>query len=87
VLLAVETLWDSLLSEDAKTDEPETDEAPPTEEVLVMAISKAAVSTSSATRTVRLSALIAGHPMIVLVDSGSSASFISAQLVNQLGLS
>jgi hypothetical protein len=45
-------LWDSLLSEDAETDEPKTDEAPPTEEVLVMAISKAAVPTSSATRTV-----------------------------------
>jgi hypothetical protein len=52
VLLVVETLWDSLLSEDAETDEPKTDEAPPTEEVLVMAISKAAVPTSSATRTV-----------------------------------
>jgi hypothetical protein len=45
------------------------------------------VPTSSATRTVQLSALIAGHPVIVLVDSGSSTSFISAQLVNQLALS
>ncbi|XP_039811591.1 uncharacterized protein LOC120674480 [Panicum virgatum] len=51
---------------------------------LFLAISKAAINGISATRIVRFSGSIQHIPVSILVDSGSSISFISCQLAAQL---
>jgi len=37
-------------------------------------------------RTIRFHGSIAGHPIVVLVDSGSSASFLAASVADRLHL-
>ena len=49
-----------------------------------MALSKAAVGASSSARAIRLHGTVHGHSILVLVDSGSSASFISSALTSKL---
>ena len=49
-----------------------------------MALSKAAVGASSFARAIRLHGMVYGHSVLVLVDLGSSVSFISSALVSKL---
>jgi predicted aspartyl protease len=49
-----------------------------------MALSKAVVGASSSARAIRLHGMIHGHSVLVLVDSGSSSSFISLALASKL---
>ena len=81
VLPVVEALWDSFdNSEDGCS---EHQDKPVTEQLLV-AISKAAALGACAARTIWFSGTIAGHPMLILIDSGSSSSFLSESLAAQL---
>jgi hypothetical protein len=51
---------------------------------LFLAISKASIMGSEAPKTVRFSGSIQNIPATILIDSGSSASFISCKLAQQL---
>lgn len=61
---------------DATPDEPETEE--------LLAISREAVLGIESPKTMRLQGLIQRHEVLMLVDSGSTHSFISEQLANRL---
>ncbi|CAD6236538.1 unnamed protein product [Miscanthus lutarioriparius] len=74
LLHAIEALWGSLDPDVVPAAETSND--PPTEQVF-LAISKSAVSGVSAARTIRLLGSTSGIPVHILVDSGSSSSFIS----------
>ena len=60
-----------------------TSDDQPTEQVF-LAISKSAVSRVPAARTIRLLGSMSGIPVHILVDSGSSSSFISDTIAVQL---
>jgi len=74
VLHAIEALWESLDPDVVSVAESSDD--PPTEQVF-LAISKYVVSRVPAARTIRLLGSMSGIPVHVLVESGSSSSFIS----------
>jgi hypothetical protein len=81
ILHAVDALWDSLSSEDSLTDSVEEF---PTAEQCCLALSKAAVSGVPAARTVCFQWLLQSVPVQILVDSGSSSSFVNESLVSRL---
>ena len=78
----VQELWE-LFQLDDDLPELQSDMEAPSDH-LFLAISKAAVNGISAARTVRFSGSIQHIPVSILVDSGSSTSFISCQLAAQL---
>lgn len=78
ILNAVEAIWETLESEDSHNTQPEVSHS---EEQLFLAISKAAVLGTPASRTVRFAGSIQGVPVVILLDSGSSASFLSQWLL------
>jgi len=81
VLLAVEGIWDSLLesSEDSNSTSFDTADAQ-----LLLALSKAAFGSAESGRAICFAGSIQSHAVSVLIDSGSSASFISASLAAKL---
>ena len=81
-MLAVEAVWDSFGDSDAVSKVDDTVSAKPTQ--LFMALSKAVVGASSSSRAIRLHGMVHGHSVLVLVDLGSYASFISSALVAKL---
>lgn len=81
VLHAIEALWESLEPDDVPPEE--STEETPTEQVF-LAISKSAVPGVPAPRTIRLLGSMSGIPVHILVDSGSSSSFISDSLAAKL---
>jgi hypothetical protein len=82
VLLAIEAVWDSITDSD---DISEDTTFVPTEPAqLFMALSKATLGATSAAQAIRLHGLMQGHLVLVLVDSGSSASFVSSSLASHL---
>jgi len=50
------------------------------QEQLFMAVSQAAVTGTDGPKTLRLHGTLQGHPVLILVDSGSSHTFVSKQL-------
>lgn len=62
----------------------QNEEAESSEEELV--VSECVVSGTMGKKTIRLQGLIQNHEVLILIDSGSSNSFISQQLVEKLGL-
>ena len=81
-LHVVQELWELFQLED---DSPEYQvTSPDASEELLLAISKAVVNGITASRTVKFSGLIQHIPVTVLLDSGSSTSFISCQLAAKL---
>jgi hypothetical protein len=82
VLNAVEILWDSLPDDEECAAPSET--APGLDEQCCLALSKAAADGCHSSYTIRLQGSIAGLPAILLIDSGSSSSFISSKLASQL---
>jgi hypothetical protein len=76
----VQELWNLL------SDEPDTDPActSDTEQQVFLAISPSALSGIPAPRTVRFTGSIQGIPVHMLLDSGSSTSFISESVAAQL---
>lgn len=81
VLHAVQELWELCAIEELVP--PSFDEPPPAEQ-LFLAISKAATCGVPASRTVRFAGSILDIPLTILLDSGSSSSFISATIVQRL---
>jgi len=81
VLLAVEALWDSF---DNSEDGCSKHQDKPVTEQLFVAISKAAALGACAARTIRFSGTVAGHPALILIDFGSSSSFLSESLAAKL---
>lgn len=81
VLLTVEGIWDALLDsgEDSTYTSSETADAQ-----LFLALSKAAVGSVNSGRAICFTGSIDSHSISVLIDSGSSASFISAALAAKL---
>lgn len=79
VLHAVQDLWECLSYH--SDDRPEQ---PTPQEHLCLAISKAAVSGAPAPRTIQLLGTIQGLPITILTDSGSTSSFVSTTIVQQL---
>jgi len=78
----VQELWELFQLED-EGPEHEQVTAEPSDQ-LFLAISKATVNGVLAPRTVRFSGSIQQFPASILVDSGSSTSFISCQLASRL---
>jgi len=81
VLLAVEALWDSFDTSEANCSE--LHEKPVTEQLFV-AIFKAAALGACAARTIWFSGTVAGHPTLILIDSGSPSSFLNESLAAKL---
>jgi len=81
VFLAVEALWDSF--DNSKDGCSEHQEKSVTEQLFV-AISKAAALGACVARTIGFSRTVAGHPALILIDSGSSSSFLSESLAAKL---
>ena len=81
VLLAVEALWDSF--DNSKDGCSEHQDKPVTEQLFV-AISKAAALGACAARTIWFSGTVAGHPTLILIDSGSPSSFLNESLAAKL---
>lgn len=77
----MEAIWESLSLDD---DSVELSPGENSSEQLFLAISKSAVSGVPTARTIRFLGTIAGVPVQILVDSGSSSSFISISLAAQL---
>jgi predicted aspartyl protease len=81
VLLVVEAVWDAFDQDDvAESSTPDSE----TDAQVFLAISKAAVLGNSSARTVRFSGYMQGHPVHILIDSGSSTSFLSETVASQL---
>jgi hypothetical protein len=73
-------MWQSFqLPED---EEPVTDVT--AEELLLLHMSQAAVLSADTPKTMRFISHIGGMDMLVLLDSGSSTSFISHRVASQL---
>jgi hypothetical protein len=74
-------LWGSFSSEDSLADSESDSSAL---EQLLMALSKSIASGIPAARTIRLVGQLQDVPVQILIDSGSSSSFINQSLVSQL---
>jgi hypothetical protein len=81
VLLAVEAFWDTF---DTTTDQVPLATKCASDEQVFLALSKAAILGVPSAHTVHFSRFIQGHPMEILLDSGSSASFVSEAVTAQL---
>jgi hypothetical protein len=77
VLHAVHDLWECLSADDVPEQTTPQDQ-------LCLAISKAAVSGAPAHCIIQFLGTIQGLPLTILIDSGSTSSFISAKIVQQL---
>jgi hypothetical protein len=81
ILHAVDALWDSFSSEDSLADSVEEF---PTTEQCCLALSKAAISSVPVAHTVCLQGSLESIPVQILVDLGSSSSFMNETLVSRL---
>ena len=81
-LHVVQELWELFQLEDEATEYHVS--SPDAAEELFLAISKAAIHGADAPRTVKFSGSIQHIPVTLLVDSGSSSSFLSTQLAAKL---
>jgi hypothetical protein len=79
-LHALEELWE-LIEDKSSTNEVDTGLSPPGE---LLSLSLSAVSGIPSRRTIQFSGECQGHPIVLLVDSGSSHSFVSSTLAGQL---
>jgi hypothetical protein len=80
-LHVVQEVWDALQLEDDGVISPSSDGS---SEHVFLAISKAAVTGQVAPRTVKFLGSIQHVPESILVDSGSSTSFVSSKLASRL---
>jgi hypothetical protein len=80
-LHVVQEVWDALQLEDDGVISPSSDGS---SEHVFLAISKAAVTGQAAPRTVKFLGSIQHVPVSILVDSGSSTSFVSSKLASRL---
>ncbi|WVZ82304.1 hypothetical protein U9M48_029580 [Paspalum notatum var. saurae] len=85
-LHAMQEVWDLLSCSDQPLSEDDTAFTPPEQESeqLFMALSKAAVTGASGPRTMQFSGLIQGISIRILIDSGSTHSFLADSIAIQL---
>lgn len=81
-LQAMEEVWELLPTEEEA--EQETDSVEPVSDTVLMSISQAAWLGSDNVYTLQLHGLIQGHPILILIDSGSSRTFVNSQLRSKL---
>jgi hypothetical protein len=81
-LHAIQELWDLFQSDDDSSLSPGSSNG--SLEQLFLAVSKAALSGSTAPRTFKFNGSIQHKQVTMLLDSGSSSSFISTSLATQL---
>jgi hypothetical protein len=77
----VADIWDSEELSECPPLSPEDDSS---SEQIYLALSKAAAGSSVSVRTMQFEGLLGGHSVVILLDSGSSASFISKSLAAKL---
>jgi hypothetical protein len=82
-LHAIQELWD-LMSEEKDDPVYDTYESSDQPAQLCVSLSEAAVNGTEAPRSMRLVGTIQGQEVLILVDSGSSHTFISSTLAAQL---
>lgn len=75
----MQELWDTLAFDDS-TASPDKQPA----EQILLALSYDAQTGSHSTNTIQFTGAIQGKPIVVLVDSGSSSSFLAASIADQL---
>jgi hypothetical protein len=83
-LHAVQELWELFQLEDEGNGYPTSQCSEPPTDLLLLAVSKAAVTGFQAPRTVKLVGSIQNKVISILVDSGSTSSFISSTVAAQL---
>jgi hypothetical protein len=76
----VEELWQLLAPQNLEAD----CQSEPEGEIQSMLLSKAAVQDDSASRTMKFMGTIQGMELLILLDSGSSHSFLSAQVAQHI---
>lgn len=84
-LHALQEVWE--LCQDAFSEEDQIDQTEPTTppaDQLFMLLSAAAVSSSVHPRTLQFQGIIQGQPISILVDSGSTHSFLDSCLASSL---
>lgn len=82
-LHALEEVWDLLIPEEPDPPDPKYDTSPD-EEQLFMSVSRVAWTGSNFVRTLKFQGFLQGHPMLILVDSGSSHSFLHTKFQTML---
>ena len=76
--IALQEEWDLCAETFQETDVADTpDPEPPTQEQVFMLLSATAVTGSASPRTMQLKGSLSGQDILILVDSGSSHSFLS----------
>jgi hypothetical protein len=83
VLSAVEAVWSALPEDDPEEPTSPTSPKEPVAQ-LMFVVSKAAVTGVAAHRTVQFQGVVQHIPVNILLDSGSSSSFINDSIVQQL---
>ncbi|WVZ83697.1 hypothetical protein U9M48_030818 [Paspalum notatum var. saurae] len=81
-LHAIEKIWDCLQLTDEVTVDSTGDDS--VSEQLFLTLSVAAVQGLDSPRTMRFQGLLQGHSILVLVDSGSSHTFLSSRVADQV---
>jgi hypothetical protein len=82
-LHALQEVW-NLCQEDFQDEEPEPTSPDESEHQAFMLLSAAALSGSAHPRTLQLRGSLAGHEVLILVDSGSSHSFLSSATASKI---
>jgi hypothetical protein len=82
-LHAIHELWELLPDEELLDDSSDSVQVEDSGQ-LCMVLSEAVVVGKESSRSMRLLGQIQGHDVLILVDSGSSHTFISATLANDL---
>jgi hypothetical protein len=82
-LHALQEVW-NLCQEDFQDEEPEPTSPDESEHQAFMLLSAAALSGSAHPRTLQLQGSLAGHEVLILVDSGSSHSFLSSATASKI---
>jgi hypothetical protein len=80
VLHAIHDLWESLSVDDCSSTLGDS----PQPKQLFLALPKTAVNGAPAARTIQFHGTLQGLPLSILIDSGSSSSFVSAKIAKQL---
>jgi hypothetical protein len=75
----VADLWDA---DDHLESPPTSPEAEHSSDKIFLALSKAATGATSSVHTVQFEGTVGDHPVLIRIDSGSSASFISTKIAN-----
>jgi len=81
VLHAIQDLWETLHVDDCSIS---LEESSSSSEHLFLSLSKCAVTGTPAPRTIQFRGTLEGIPLTILIDSGSSSSFVSDSIVMQL---